>query len=114
MPFVTTSDGREIYYETRGQGPAIAFVSGFMGITEIWERQIEHLSRKYRCIAFDTRGAGRSDKPFPRVAYGVETHAEDLNTILNELGIDNVVLVGHSMGGNTALVYTLNHPGQEK
>jgi pimeloyl-ACP methyl ester carboxylesterase len=114
MPFVTTIDGCEIYYETKGQGPAIAFVSGFMGITEIWERQIEYFSKKYQCIAFDNRGAGRSDKPFPRVAYGVETHAKDLNKILNKLDIDYVVIVGHSMGGNTALVYALNHPEKVK
>jgi pimeloyl-ACP methyl ester carboxylesterase len=114
MPFVTARDGSEIYYESRGKGPAIAFVSGFMGITDIWENQIEFLSENYQCITFDTRGAGRSDKPIPRVAYGVDTHADDLDTILNELQIENVVIVGHSMGGNTALVYALNNPEKVK
>jgi pimeloyl-ACP methyl ester carboxylesterase len=110
MPFVTTDDGCEIYYESHGDGPTIVFASGFMGITDIWRAQIDEFSSNYRCVAFDNRGAGRSEKPFPRVAYGVERHAKDLHCILGELGVDRAVIVGHSMGGNTACLYYLAHP----
>lgn len=110
MPFLKADDGCELWYESHGSGPAVAFASGFMGITDIWRAQIDALSSRYRCISFDNRGAGRSEKPFPRIAYGVERHARDLHCILSHLGVDRVVLVGHSMGGNTACLYALAHP----
>jgi pimeloyl-ACP methyl ester carboxylesterase len=110
MSWITADDGCEIYYESYGKGPAVAFASGFMGISDIWRAQIDALSRDYQCIAFDNRGAGRSEKPFPRVAYGVDRHARDLDAILTHLEISRVVIVGHSMGGNTACLYYLAHP----
>lgn len=111
MPFVTSDDGAEIYYEVHGEGPAtLAFASGFMGITDIWRAQIERFSAQYRCVAFDNRGAGRSEKPFPRIAYGVQRHADDLHAVLSDVGAGPVVIVGHSMGGNTACLYYLKHP----
>lgn len=110
MPFTLADDDCELYYEQRGSGPAIAFVSGFMGITDIWEHQLATCAAGYRCIAYDNRGAGRSDKPLPRVAYGVERHARDLEAVLSAAGVERVVLVGHSMGGNIASQYALAHP----
>jgi pimeloyl-ACP methyl ester carboxylesterase len=110
MPFVTTDDDCEIYYESYGDGPTIAFAPGFMGITDIWRQQINEFSPRYRCVAVDNRGAGRSEKPVPRVAYGVERHAKDLHFVLSQIGADRVVIVGHSMGGNTACLYYLAHP----
>jgi len=110
VPFTLTDDGCEIYYGSHRSGPAIAFASGFMGITDIWKHQIAEFSARYRCIAFDNRGAGRSDKPLPRVSYGVQRHAQDLHAVLAELGVERMVIVGHSMGGNTAALYYLAHP----
>ncbi len=112
MPFVLTDDDCEIYYEAHGDGPAVAFISGFMGITDIWRAQIDSLKAHYRCIAFDTRGAGRSDKPLPRVAYGVKRHARDLAVVLDTLEVSRAVLVGHSMGGNIALAEYAAHPAR--
>jgi len=110
MPFVLTEDDCEIYYETSGHGPAVAFAPGFMGITDIWRSQMEALSSRYRCIAFDNRGAGRSDKPVPRIRYGVERHAADLALVLDHAGVERTVLIGHSMGGNTACRFHGSHP----
>lgn len=103
MPYVVTDDDCEIYYEVLGNGPSIVFISGFMGITDIWRAQIDSLKAHYRCIAFDTRGAGRSEKPLPRLAYGVKRHARDLFSVLDALEVSRAVFVGHSMGGNIAL-----------
>jgi len=110
MPFVTTEDDTEIYYEVHGLGADLVFISGFLGITDIWRRQIESLCLDYRCIAFDGRGAGRSDKPLPRIAYGVDRHAQDLATVLKTVDSNRSVLIGHSMGGNIACRYQLTHP----
>ncbi|WP_214368407.1 alpha/beta fold hydrolase [Pseudonocardia sp. H11422] len=111
MPWASADDGCEIYYETRGSGPPVVFASGFMGITDIWRAQIDALSDRYTCIAFDNRGNGRSEKPLPRIAYGVERHARDLEAVLTAAGVSSqMVIVGHSMGGNTASTYYLAHP----
>ena len=110
MPFVLTDDDCEIYYETNGSGPTLVFAAGFMGITDIWRHQVQALSSQFHCVAFDTRGAGRSDKPMSRVAYGVDRHAEDLGIVLDHLGVDRSVLIGHSMGGNTACRYYRSNP----
>jgi pimeloyl-ACP methyl ester carboxylesterase len=115
MPFMAADDGCEIYYESHGASssssrPTIAFASGFMGITDIWKDQIAALSSLYHCVAFDNRGAGRSEKPLPQGSYGVERHARDLHCVLSAIQVRRVVLVGHSMGGNTACRYYLAHP----
>ncbi|MFT4564431.1 MAG: 3-oxoadipate enol-lactonase [Gammaproteobacteria bacterium] len=105
MPFILSDDSCEIYYEVTGSGPAIALISGFMGITEIWRAQVDLLAEKFQCITFDTRGAGRSDKPIPNGPYGVDRHAQDLAIVLDAVGVDKVLLIGHSMGGNIACEY---------
>lgn len=110
MSFLTVDDGCEVYYETTGSGRALVFAPGFMGITKIWRDQVKEFSKDYQCIAYDTRGSGRSDKPLPRVAYGVERHRDDLDEILTHLGADKVLVIGHSMGGNTACLYALKYP----
>ena len=50
-------------YEERGEGPAFLFIPGLVGLLNAWEFQLAHFSKRYRCISFDHRGAGDSDKP---------------------------------------------------
>jgi pimeloyl-ACP methyl ester carboxylesterase len=103
-------DGCEIYYEEKGKGKPLVFAPGFMGITDIWKPQFKYFSGRYRCISYDIRGCGRSDKPLPRISYGVERHFKDLKAVLSFLKVRKFVIVGHSMGGNVACLYALNHP----
>ncbi|KAF4956135.1 hypothetical protein FSARC_11665 [Fusarium sarcochroum] len=112
MPFATTDDGHEIWFEEHGtEGPIIVFVSGFMGIANIWEPLTTELDGKFRFIAYDSRGFGRSSKPESPESYSVPRHAVDLATVLDTLKISEpVVLVAHSMGGNIASAYYLEHP----
>lgn len=113
MSYVTTKDDVEIYYEDHGRGPVIAFVSGYMGIADIWHNQIDALSEKYRCITHDNRGYGRSGKPEAADAYSVELHAEDLKDVLDAAGVQGpVVLVTHSMGGNISTEFALKYPAR--
>jgi len=102
MPFTLSDDDCEIYYETVGSGAAIVFVPGFMGITDIWREQMQRFGAQFQCISFDTRGAGRSDKPVPQGSYGVDRHGADLASVLDAVKVGKVLLVGHSMGGNIA------------
>jgi pimeloyl-ACP methyl ester carboxylesterase len=50
-------------YEERGQGPAFLFIPGLVGLLNAWEFQMAEFPKRYRCISFDHRGAGDSDKP---------------------------------------------------
>ena len=63
MPWTMTEDAREIYYEDHGVGPVVVFVPGFMGIADIWNSVIALLNDDFRCITYDIRGYGRSEKP---------------------------------------------------
>lgn len=111
MAFIQAKDGTEIYYEDQGQGETLVFVSGFMGICDIWHHQITAFKDKYRCITHDNRGYGHSGKPEQSNMYSVEIHAEDLKSVLDALDIrEPVVLVTHSMGGNIATAFTLKYP----
>ena len=56
--------------EERGQGPAFIFIPGIVGLFNAWEFQMAEFSKRYRCISFDHRGAGDSDKP--KDAYAPE------------------------------------------
>lgn len=105
-----TDDGCEIYYEVEGEGDPLVFASGFFGEMEMWRHQIEEFSKDYKCIAFDTRGSGRSDKPIPRVSYGMERHRDDLDAVLNQVDANKAAIVGHSFGGNYASLYALKYP----
>jgi 3-oxoadipate enol-lactonase len=91
-----TVNGVSLAVDVRGEGPAILLVHGYPFDRTIWQDQIESLGG-YRRIAPDLRGMGRSDAP--DLGYGINTYAEDLAALLDSLGVGEVVLCGHSMGG---------------
>jgi 3-oxoadipate enol-lactonase len=101
----------ELYYEMQGEGEPIIFSHGWMCDCSIWNSQIEFFSKKYyKEIAYDQRGHGKSDKP--QTDYSIETLSNDLYSLAQELNLEKVTLVGHSMGGMTALTFALNHPNK--
>ncbi|OJI82460.1 hypothetical protein ASPTUDRAFT_201867 [Aspergillus tubingensis CBS 134.48] len=112
MPFAPTDDKQEIYYEVHGStGPILMMVSGYMGITDIWQFLLARLKNRFRCIVHDNRGFGRSSKPESANAYNIARHAEDVNSILTALNIEEkIIMVTHSIGGNIASAYYLAHP----
>ena len=98
----------ELYYELYGKGDPIIFLHGWLDDCSVWNHYIESLARKYKVIIYDHRGHGRSDKPEGN--YSIKTLANDLYALIQRLDIGKVTLVGHSMGGMTALVFALDHP----
>ncbi len=84
------------------------FLHGLMGFLNNWRTVISHLESTECCLAFDQRGHGRSLKTETR--YAPENYANDLKMILDELGWDQVILVGHSMGGKNALNFGSRFP----
>lgn len=106
MPRIAVKDG-EIYYETHGNGPPVVLAHGVGGNHAIWFQQLPELSKHYAVITFDHRGFGLS---VDRGGHGRSEFVADLKSVLDELGVDRVALVGQSMGAGTCLGYTCNYP----
>ncbi len=97
-----TVNGVTIDVEVRGEGPAVLFIHGYPLDRSIWAHQLAALEGWCR-VAPDLRGMGRSDAP--DLGYSMETYAADLAVLLDLLGVKEVVLVGHSMGGYVAFEF---------
>ena len=111
MPFADVKEGR-LYYEARGEGRPLVLIHGAWASHEWWRWQVPELSSYYQVVVLDVRGHGRSS-PL-KTAYSVEGFAEDLDILLEGIGIDETVLVGWSMGGMIAMQYCLNSPSKVK
>jgi long-chain acyl-CoA synthetase len=93
----------------RDAGPALFFVQGAGGHALQWVNQLEHFSRRHRCVAPDLRGHGRSDQP--RSGYTVDGITDDLVAVLDGLGLcEPVVLLAHSAGGLLAINLAARYP----
>ena len=109
MLFVTTTDqqsGREVRlrYQEYGSGKPVVFIHGWPLTGDMFEYQMEPLSREgLRCIAYDRRGFGHSSKVGN--SYNYDTLADDLNAVITELDLRDVTLVGFSMGGGEIARY---------
>jgi pimeloyl-ACP methyl ester carboxylesterase len=104
MPTITTSDGVRLRYVDEGAGRPVVLLAGFCAPLETWEFQRRALlDAGYRVVAVDRRSHGGSDSP----AYGqrMARHGKDLWDVLTALDLDDVVLVGGSMGGSTIWAY---------
>src|SRR5579863_3711701 len=98
MATFTTKDGTEIYYKDWGEGQAIVFSHGWPLSSDAFEDQMMFLAeRGYRCIAHDRRGHGRSSQPWQ--GNEMDTYADDLAELVDELDLEEVIHVGHSTGG---------------
>jgi len=100
--------GITLNVEERGQGPAFIFIPGLVGLLNAWEFQMAEFSRRYRCIAFDHRGAGDSDKPTE--AYSTAAIARDVIALMDTLGIDKAHVAGTSTGGCVLQNLAVDHP----
>lgn len=98
----------ELYYEQHGEGDPIIFSYGWLDDCSVWNYQIETFAKNYRVILCDHRGHGKSDKP--KGDYSIETLSNDLHSIIQNLNLNRVNLVGFSMGGEAALAFILKHP----
>jgi len=110
METLTRGDVR-LVYEEAGQGePAMVFVHGWSCNRAFFAPQLQHFSKRQRCVGVDLRGHGESDKPAQD--YTMEGFADDLVWIFEQLGLDRPVVVGHSMGGTVSLALAARHPEQ--
>lgn len=94
--------------EERGAGPAFIFIPGLLGLLNAWDFQIAEFSKRYRCISFDHRGTGDSDKP--QSGYTTEVIARDVIGLMDKLGIDKAHMAGTSTGGCVLQNLAIDHP----
>ncbi|MEN0578968.1 alpha/beta hydrolase [Phytobacter palmae] len=104
MSTIKTQDGTQIYYKDWGAGKPVLFSHGWPLDGDMWDSQLNFLAeRGYRVIAFDRRGFGRSDQPWE--GYNYDTFASDINDLITTLDLQDVTLVGFSMGGGDVSRY---------
>lgn len=107
MPFLTNSTSDipvDIFYEDYGSGQPVILIHGWPLSHRAWEQQTWAIVEAgFRCIAYDRRGFGISS--FPWESYDYSALASDLNEIINQLQLENVILVGFSMGGGEVVRY---------
>ena len=107
MPYLKSTTGKEelnIYYEDLGKGDPIVFIHGWPLSHQMFEYQMTPLREVgFRCIAYDRRGFGKSDQSLN--SYGYDVLADDLKNLLEELDLNNVTLIGFSMGGGEVVRY---------
>ena len=102
MSFLTTPDGVRLRITDRGAGDrTIVLVHGWKLSHRPFDHAIMRLAKQHRVVAFDLRGMGESDKPNSR--YDFDEHAGDLAFVLEQLGLEDVTLVGWSMGCSVVL-----------
>jgi 3-oxoadipate enol-lactonase len=97
--------GVNLAVEVQGEGPAILFIHGYPLNRTIWRDQVNALEG-FRHIVPDLRGMGQSDAP--DLGYGMAIYAADLAALLDTLGVEEVILCGHSMGGYIAFEFLRN------
>jgi pimeloyl-ACP methyl ester carboxylesterase len=109
--YFETNDGTRLAYEDYGQGTPIVLVASAMLCSDMWEYQIPWFTdRGYRCIALDRRGHGRSDRS--SAGYDLDTGADDLAALIEQLDLTDITLVGHSTGGAEVARYLARHGEQ--
>lgn len=112
MPFFETRDGTRLFYQDWGTGKPVVLVSAAFMNSEMWELQMPFLvSNGLRCIAYDRRGHGRSD--WPAEGYDYDTLASDLAALIDCLDLQDITLVGYSMGSGEVVRY-LSRYGKER
>lgn len=99
------SGAANLYFETAGSGPALVFIHAGVSDSRMWDPQFDAFASKFQVVRYDHRSFGKSKMP-----EGPYALRDDLLAVLHHLGIAHATLVGCSMGGATAIDFTLEHP----
>lgn len=98
-------DTHTLHYITAGNPnhPAVLMLHGWGSYHGIWMNSIKTLENTHYCIALDHLGLGYSDKP-PKTDYSIRAQAQRALKVMDELGINQFQVMGHSMGGQIAMI----------
>jgi non-heme chloroperoxidase len=101
---ITTKDGVQIFYKDWGAGRPVVFSHGWPLNADVWDDQMVFVaSNGFRAIAHDRRGHGRSSQTWD--GNDLDTYADDLAALIDQLDLKDIVLVGHSTGGGEVTRY---------
>lgn len=103
MPFLTMDDDVRICYDDYGEGETLIFSHGLNSSHNVNKDFYDKFKDNFRVVLYDQRGHGNSDRPSRHM--NVERLGQDLNEIISSLGLDEVTLIGHSMGAATIYSY---------
>lgn len=104
------TNGIRLHYVTQGEGPLMLMLHGFPEFWYSWRQQISEFAKDYKVVAIDLRGYNKSDKPQAQSAYVMSEFIKDVKGVINGLGYDRCVLVGHDWGGMIAWYFAYAHP----
>jgi pimeloyl-ACP methyl ester carboxylesterase len=105
---VIVIDRQVVHYEVLGRGRPVLFLHGWMGSWRYWFPTMQRVAEHYRTYSFDFWGFGESRRQ--RTPESIQNYSNQVIRFLDELGIERVQLVGHSMGGMVALKTAISHP----
>jgi len=104
-------DGIEINLAVwEGAGKPILCIHGITANCRCWDTLAQTLAPEYHVMAMDLRGRGQSDKPSQ--GYALDYHLRDINCLLDDLGLDRAVIMGHSLGAFIGLAFAAEYPGR--
>ncbi len=109
-------DGVKLHYEVYGDGPqTMVFVPPWSIVhARVYKAQLPYFSERFRCVTYDGRGNGRSDRPEPVEAYTLDNYVADLLAVMDATGAGEAILVGLSFGGMLASIVAAHHPQRVK
>lgn len=114
LPFFNSEngDGNQLYYEEKGSGEPFIFLHGNGENSSYFRNQIEHYQNRYRVLALDTRGHGKS--PRGTAPFTIEQFSCDLYDFMRSHGISKALILGFSDGANIAMTFAMKHPDMVK
>jgi non-heme chloroperoxidase len=108
MTTITTSDGTQLFYKDWGSGQPVVFSHGWPLNADAWDDQAMLVANNgFRAVAHDRRAHGRSSQPW--TGHEMDTYADDLAQLIEQLDLREIVLVGHSTGGGEVTRYVGRH-----
>lgn len=109
---IISLNGRSTHYLERGEGEPIILIHGFNMDMNTWLYNIHALAEHFKVYALDLWGLGYSTRE--PLDYGYDLYSEQLRLFMEAKDIEQATLIGHSMGGGTAVIFTLRHPEKVK
>jgi pimeloyl-ACP methyl ester carboxylesterase len=103
-----TTDQGIVHYEVYGKGRPVILLHGWLGSWGLWQETMAYMGRYYRTYALDFWGFGESGKK--RNSYDVQDFVSLVDQFMEQLGISQAPLVGHSMGGTVSLSVAIQYP----
>jgi pimeloyl-ACP methyl ester carboxylesterase/predicted glycosyltransferase len=109
-------DGVKLFYEIYGDGPeTMIFLPPWTIVhSRIYKAQLPYFSERFRCVAYDSRGNGKSDRPAEREAYSLDNYVADAVAVMDATGVTSAIVVSLSYSGMIASILAAHHPERIK